>query len=45
MRTRKKIKKIKKVQEVSHEWDKLNKNKPLWMQKSEDVTNEDPVFF
>ena len=28
------------MEEVSHEWDTLNENKPLWMQKSEDVTNE-----
>ena len=31
-------KKTKKVKEVSHEWEQLNKNKPLWMRKSEDVT-------
>merc|ERR1719316_157192 len=29
--------KTKKVKEVSHEWEQLNKNKPLWMRKSEDV--------
>ena len=28
------------MEEVSHEWDKLNENKPFWMQKSEDVTIE-----
>merc|ERR1712127_644129 len=33
--------KKKKVKEVSHEWEQLNKNKPLWMCKSEDVTNEE----
>merc|ERR1712012_51506 len=32
-----KEKKTKKVKEVSHEWEQLNKNKPLWMRKSEDV--------
>merc|ERR1712134_48413 len=32
--------KSKKVKEVSHELEQLNKNKPLWMRKSEDVTNE-----
>ena len=31
-----KKKKTKKVKEVSHEWEQLNKNKPLWMRKSED---------
>merc|ERR1712139_557728 len=30
----KKKKKTKKVKEVSHEWEQLNKNKPLWMRKS-----------
>merc|ERR1712241_1252851 len=35
-----KKKKTKKVKEVSHEWEQLNKNKPLWMRKSEDVTND-----
>merc|ERR1739845_44746 len=34
-----KKKKTKKVKEVSHEWEQLNKNKPLWMRKSEDVTD------
>merc|ERR1712172_255542 len=29
-----KKKKTKKVKEVSHEWEQLNKNKPLWMAKS-----------
>merc|ERR1712151_4752 len=28
-----KKKKTKKVKEVSHEWEQLNKNKPLWMRK------------
>merc|ERR1712151_615788 len=40
-----KKKKTKKVPEVSHEWEQLNKNKPLWMRKSEDVTNEEYASF
>merc|ERR1711956_184217 len=34
-----KKKKTKKVKEVSHEWEQLNKNKPLWMRKSEDYSS------
>ena len=33
------------MKEVSHEWEQLNKNKPLWMRKSEDVTNEEYASF
>merc|ERR1711907_771849 len=40
-----KKKKTKKVKEVSHEWEQLNKNKPLWMRKTEDVTNEEYASF
>ena len=40
-----KRKKTKKAREVSHEWEQLNRNKPLWMRKSEDVTNEANVSF
>ncbi len=40
-----KKKKTKKVKEVSHEWEQLNKNKPLWMRKSEDETNEEYASF
>merc|ERR1712164_6293 len=40
-----KKKKTKKVKEVSHEWEQLNKNKPLWMRESEDVTNEEYASF
>merc|ERR1719326_543132 len=34
-----------KDKEASHEWEQLNKNKPLWMRKSEDVTNEEYASF
>mmetsp|Transcript_21863 Transcript_21863/g.42627 ORF Transcript_21863/g.42627 Transcript_21863/m.42627 type:complete len:83 (+) Transcript_21863:170-418(+) len=41
-----KEKEAKKVKEMSHEWEQLNKNKPLWMRKREDVTNgEYPRFY
>lgn len=35
----------KKVKEVTHSWEQLNKNKPIWMRKSEDVTNEEYATF
>ena len=33
------------MKEVSHEWEQLNKNKPLWMRKSVDVSNEEYASF
>lgn len=38
---KKKEKKTKKVQEVSREWEQLNKQKPIWMRKPEEVTKEE----
>merc|ERR1712078_910611 len=41
----KKEKKTKKIKEVSHEWDHLNGQKPLWMRKSDEVTHEEYASF
>merc|ERR1711998_14819 len=41
----KKEKKTKKIKEVSHEWDHLNGQKPIWMRKSDDVTHDEYVAF
>merc|ERR1711968_49696 len=35
----------KKVKEVTHDWEQLNKNKPLWMRKAEEVTTEEYASF
>ncbi|KNB43722.1 chaperone HSP90 [Blastocystis sp. subtype 4] len=36
-----KEKKTKKVKKVSHEWEVLNKQKPIWMRPKEEVTEEE----
>merc|ERR1711959_149365 len=35
----------KKIKEVSHEWELLNGQKPLWMRKSDEVTHEEYAAF
>jgi len=41
----KKRKKTKKITEVTHEWEKLNNTKPIWMRKAEEVTTEEYAQF
>merc|ERR1712093_109958 len=40
-----KKKKTKKVKEVTHEWELMNKQKPLWMRNPEEVTKEEYATF
>merc|ERR1711959_299752 len=37
--------KIKEVKEVTHEWELMNKQKPLWMRNPEEVTKEEYATF
>merc|ERR1711881_466778 len=41
----KKEKKKKKVKEVTHEWDLMNKQKPIWTRKPEEITKEEYAAF
>ncbi len=40
-----KEKKTKKIKEVTHEWNHLNQQKPIWMRKADDVSHEDYSAF
>uniref|UniRef100_A0A7N0VBR1 Histidine kinase/HSP90-like ATPase domain-containing protein n=1 Tax=Kalanchoe fedtschenkoi TaxID=63787 RepID=A0A7N0VBR1_KALFE len=38
-------KKKKKIKEVSHEWELINKQKPIWLRKPEEITKEEYASF
>lgn len=42
---KKKEKKTKKIKEVSHEFEMLNKTKPIWMRKADDITKDEYASF
>ncbi|KAL8210881.1 hypothetical protein R6Q57_005318 [Mikania cordata] len=37
--------KKKKIKEVSHEWELINKQKPIWLRKPEEITTEEYAAF
>jgi len=41
----KRKKKTKKVKEVTHEWEKVNTQKPIWMRKPDEVKDEEYTAF
>lgn len=38
-------KKKKKIKEVSHEWELINKQKPIWLRKPEEITKDEYAAF
>merc|ERR1712003_102576 len=40
-----KKKKKKKIKEIKHDWEKLNTQKPIWMRKPDEVTDEEYSAF
>jgi len=43
--TEKKDKKKKKIKEISHEFERVNNTKPIWLRKREDITKEEYAAF
>ncbi|XP_062022822.1 heat shock protein 83-like [Rosa rugosa] len=41
----KESKKKKKIKEVSHEWELINKQKPIWLRKPEEITKDEYAAF